>query len=115
MCSLGSTLLCTVVDATAKDVLENKDELMKVLKEVLKEKKVDVREEIGHQFEKSGASVVYILGSSHLAVHTWPEKKSMTVDLHMCSTDSINDTLILCNAISLAIGGKITTQNLIQH
>ncbi len=38
-----------------------------------------------HQFQPSGATGVVLLAESHLAVHTWPERRFVSVDLYVCN------------------------------
>jgi len=37
-----------------------------------------------HRFAPQGLTVILLLSQSHLAVHTWPEHRLMTVDLFVC-------------------------------
>ncbi len=47
--------------------------------------KIKYVKDIFHQFSPSGISLVYILSSSHIAIHTWPENKYLHIDLITCS------------------------------
>ena len=38
-----------------------------------------------HRFEPVGVSVVVVLAESHLALHTWPEHGTASVDIFVCS------------------------------
>lgn len=38
-----------------------------------------------HRFSPTGISLVYILSSSHIAVHSWPENNYLHIDLITCS------------------------------
>ena len=50
--------------------------------------------QVFHQFgsedEPAGATGVVILAESHLAVHTWPELKAVTLDLYVCNFSQDN-------------------------
>jgi spermidine synthase len=37
-----------------------------------------------------GVTGVVLLGESHCAIHTWPEKKSVTIDIYVCNSKSDN-------------------------
>ena len=37
-----------------------------------------------HQFEPQGATAVAILSESHVAVHTWPERDYVAIDVFTC-------------------------------
>ena len=50
--------------------------------------------QVFHQFmdgdQPAGATGAVILAESHLAVHTWPEKKAATLDLYVCNFSQDN-------------------------
>jgi len=43
-----------------------------------------------HQFEPQGCTGAVILAESHLAIHTWPEMGSVTVDVYVCNFTTDN-------------------------
>ena len=43
-----------------------------------------------HQFAAAGATGALVLAESHLAVHTWPELDSVTLDLYVCNHSQDN-------------------------
>src|SRR6476659_8742600 len=43
-----------------------------------------------HQFEPQGVTGTVLLAESHLAIHTWPESRSATVDVFVCNYASDN-------------------------
>jgi S-adenosylmethionine decarboxylase len=45
---------------------------------------LNVVEKITHSFSPHGKTLVYILSESHLAIHTWPEKNIIHIDLVSC-------------------------------
>jgi S-adenosylmethionine decarboxylase len=40
-----------------------------------------------HRFEPIGLTYILLLSQSHLIVHTWPEYKTLILDLYVCSDD----------------------------
>jgi S-adenosylmethionine decarboxylase len=45
---------------------------------------LNVVEKLTHSFSPHGKTLVYILSESHLAIHTWPEKNIIHIDLVSC-------------------------------
>jgi spermidine synthase len=43
-----------------------------------------------HQFEGSGFTGTVVLAESHLAVHTWPERSGLTLDVYVCNYSADN-------------------------
>lgn len=43
-----------------------------------------------HQFTAAGATGALVLAESHLAIHTWPEQNSVTLDLYVCNFSQDN-------------------------
>ena len=43
-----------------------------------------------HQFAGAGATGALVLAESHLAIHTWPELESVTLDLYVCNYSQDN-------------------------
>lgn len=46
-----------------------------------------------HDFSPHGATLLFILSSSHMAVHTWPENEYLHIDLLTCMTTKTTDVL----------------------
>jgi len=42
-------------------------------------------ENVFHPFENGGVTGCLVLSESHLAIHTWPELKSVTLDIYACN------------------------------
>jgi spermidine synthase len=43
-----------------------------------------------HQFEGSGFTGCVVLAESHLAIHTWPERQGLTLDVYVCNYSADN-------------------------
>ena len=41
--------------------------------------------DVFHQFERGGVTGAVVFAESHLAIHTWPEIGSVTLDLYVCN------------------------------
>ena len=51
---------------------------------------LEVVAEAFHQFAGAGATGALVLAESHLAIHTWPELGSVTLDLYVCNYSQDN-------------------------
>ncbi len=81
---------CTVEGVgIARDLLATADTIRKGCDRICKEFNLNVAECLTHQFGP-GFTVVYILGESHLAVHSWPEKGYLHMDLVTCSKQGVD-------------------------
>ena len=58
---------------------------------IIKNLNLHIVNKIHHAFLPQGKTIVYILSESHLAIHTWPEKNTIHVDLISCknTTESL--------------------------
>lgn len=61
-----------------------------------------------HQFEPQGVTGAVILAESHLAIHTWPEMGSVTVDVYVCNytTDNTDKARALFRALERRMNPK---------
>ena len=46
-----------------------------------------------YDFKPQGATLIFVLSSSHLAVHTWPENGYLHIDLVTCAKISSDDKI----------------------
>ena len=60
-------------------------ELQAKIKVFVKETKLNIIKSMEHEFTPQGYTAVFILSSSHLAVHTWPENNYIHFDLLSCT------------------------------
>ena len=61
------------------------DAILPKIKEFSKEMDLKILAEKYHDFEPQGATLIFVLSSSHLAVHTWPEDGYIHIDLVTCA------------------------------
>ena len=59
--------------------------LQKMLNKVVQKSKLDQVGESFYQFNPRGATGIILLASSHIAVHTWPEYKYVSLDIFSCA------------------------------
>lgn len=57
--------------------------------------------DVFHQFEPQGVTGTVLLAESHLAIHTWPEARFVTVDVYVCNylVDNTQKALKLYSAL----------------
>ncbi|MBL8373749.1 adenosylmethionine decarboxylase [Accumulibacter sp.] len=48
--------------------------------------------QFGSELAPAGATGAVVLAESHLAVHTWPEARAVTLDLYVCNFSQDNST-----------------------
>lgn len=60
----------------------------KKMRKLLAVAKIPLLKSQKNLFQPQGLSIVYILGASHLAVHTWPENGYVHLDLLTCSEET---------------------------
>lgn len=69
---------------------------------------MEVVDKIVHRFPGQGLTALFILSESHLAVHTWPERRFVAVELFSCRPlSNYQDVFVrICKAIG-AIRGSL--------
>lgn len=55
---------------------------------------VDIVAKTKHIFEPQGITLIYVLTSSHMAIHSWPENNFLHVDLIICSEKITSDIFL---------------------
>ena len=60
------------------------NQLITELEKFCKKLGLHIVQKLNHQFLPQGKSIVFVLSESHLAVHTWPEKGYIHIDLVTC-------------------------------
>jgi S-adenosylmethionine decarboxylase len=65
-------------------VLDDYEELQRLLEASLVMAKANILRIIGEKFEPQGVTLLALLAESHASVHTWPELGYCAVDLYTC-------------------------------
>lgn len=79
-------------------------ELKKIFDELLKDCKFEITNFADHHFVPLGYSAFWLLGESHLAIHTWPEHKKSMINLMSCSKEKyyeLKNKLFSCYGIQI--------------
>lgn len=71
--------------------LRAKARLKAAVKQLLARHSVKVLRSAAQEFPNDGLTLVYVLAESHLALHTWPEKGLVNVDLFLCNYSRNNN------------------------
>ena len=69
------------------ELLNNIEDILKILKEIAKMCNLTVLKESYHKFEPQGVTAMLLLSESHISIHTWPEKKSACLDILSCKNN----------------------------
>jgi S-adenosylmethionine decarboxylase len=64
------------------------EEIRPILDRAISKSGLHVISSTFHQFHPHGVSAVYLLGESHLSVHTWPEYGYVALDIFTCGDDN---------------------------
>ena len=70
--------------------MSNKESLELFCLRKVKEVGLDSVGKIFYQFPGSGVTGVVLLAESHIAIHTWPEKNYVTLDIYVCNVSQDN-------------------------
>lgn len=65
--------------------LTDPEEIKRIFNELLKVCDYQVLNFMEHKFQPVGYTCIWLLGESHLAIHTFPEKDMSYVELSSCS------------------------------
>ncbi len=74
------------VVAVQTEVFPNtEEELRKIADTLVKKLNLTVVNKFIHPFSPFGLTLVYVLSQSHLAIHTWPQRQVLHIDLVTCT------------------------------
>ena len=74
-----------VLAVQVDDFPESEADVKKIANKIVEGLHLTKVNEIVHPFKPYGFTLVYVLSESHLALHTWPERKVLHIDLVTCS------------------------------
>ena len=82
---IGKHCIITIEDIENVSI-KNIEDVKPLLDTIIKDCKLNVVNEAGHQFEPYGVTYVYVLSESHLSIHTYPENATAYMDIFCCSS-----------------------------
>ena len=73
--------------------------------------------EIYHDLENGGFSGVVCLKESHLSIHTWPDRKYLTLDVFLSNylKDNYATTIALYRSVQTFFNAQVTFEQKILH
>ena len=71
------------------ELVNNSDKLGLIFKTALDISKLIILETKVHKFEPQGLTGFYLLSTSHLSYHSWPEKGMLSLDLYTCGDHTL--------------------------
>jgi len=83
---LGVQLIAEFINCSQKN-LNNEKELETILKQGLKECNIGFKTLNSHKFDPVGVTLMTIVSESHIAIHTYPEARHISIDIFTCSND----------------------------
>ena len=83
--SVGIHLLVNVYDVPHIERLQYLARGRPLLDEIVRELRLTVVAQAGHQFPPVGYSYAYVLSESHFTIHTYPEYQSCYIDIFCCN------------------------------
>ncbi|HET9236225.1 MAG TPA: adenosylmethionine decarboxylase [Oligoflexus sp.] len=62
------------------------EEIFQKKMDIIVNQNFQVVQSVSHRFSPQGETRVYILSESHVAVHTYPEHRYVSVDIYICNS-----------------------------
>jgi S-adenosylmethionine decarboxylase proenzyme len=81
----GIHILGELYDCAASSQLVDAESLKRACIEAVKLSGLTIVGDHFHQFQPQGCTGAVILAESHVAIHTWPELGTVTVDIYVCN------------------------------
>ena len=84
----GGTQTIAEFSNCSKNILNDEEVLRAVLKSAIRKCGLNLKGITTHKFNPIGVTAVAIIGESHVAIHTYPEVRHVSLDIFTCSADS---------------------------
>ncbi|MCK4851621.1 MAG: adenosylmethionine decarboxylase [Candidatus Omnitrophica bacterium] len=83
---LGTQVIAELINCSRK-LLNDRKAVEKAVKDGVTECGISVESISSHKFDPVGVTVTAIVSESHIAVHTYPEARHVSIDIFTCSAD----------------------------
>ncbi len=87
MKAFGSQIIAEFVDCSAP-LLHHQKDLENLLATGIDRYGLELKSMSSYQFEPAGVTAIAIIGASHVAIHTYPEARHLSLDIFTCSPGS---------------------------
>jgi len=78
----------------SSSVLNSVEELESIFDNIVRDFNLQVVGKVHHKFTPQGVTMCYMLGESHISIHTWPEKNSACLDIFSCRKSLDSNKLV---------------------
>jgi len=82
--SSGKHLICDIKEIKNLSLVENLPELTRLIEEICDKYNYTILNRAVHRFQPQGITILYMLSESHIALHTFPENRYVSMDIYTC-------------------------------
>jgi len=82
--SSGKHMICDIFDIRNTKLLNNKESLKEILKNICIKYNFEILKEVDYSFTPQGCTILFLLSESHISIHTFPERKHISFDIYTC-------------------------------
>ena len=93
-CKMHGSELIMDLGGMSFDKLNDVDFMCSLLEECSKIGRLEILARVRHIFSPQGVTVMFLLSTSHITVHTWPEYGTCCFNLFTCLSDYEFDEII---------------------
>jgi S-adenosylmethionine decarboxylase len=88
------------LEESTTGLLEDEASIREIFDGICSAQRFTVLHRVFHFFEPQGVTCVYVLGESHLSIHTWPERGEAAIDVFTCGERNSKEIAeFFCKAI----------------
>jgi len=82
--SSGKHMICDICDIKNNELLNNKELLKNLLKNICIKYNFEILGELEYSFTPQGCTILLLLSESHISIHTFPERNHISFDIYTC-------------------------------
>ena len=82
--SSGKHMICDIRGIENSELINSSICLKNMLKNICDKYNFQILQEVDYEFTPQGCSILFLLSESHISIHTFPERKHMSLDLYTC-------------------------------